>query len=46
LGVAGFESIEVRIGCIEMNEGGEEIASDDMGKGGSIFILIEDGLPV
>jgi len=46
LGIAGFESIEVQIGCVEMDKGWKEITSDDVGKGGSILILVEDGLTV
>jgi hypothetical protein len=39
LRIAGFEGVEVGIGCIEMNEGREEITGNDMGEGGRILVF-------
>lgn len=44
--VVGTESIEVTVGGVEVYEGGEEIASDDVRQGSCVFVFVEDFLSV
>lgn len=44
--IVRVEGIEVVVCRVEVDERGEEVAGDDLGEGGCVFVFVEDDLTV